>query len=117
MSGERRKRLDEARTVRFFELLGALPIVIDHGTADRAFGATAQLARAHNLSAYDAAYLELAIRLGLPLACLDGMLKAAASEVGVPMLVIEASPGPKPESSSGPTSAPNAPGTPPPQIT
>ena len=35
------------------------------------------LARAHNLSAYDAAYLELAIRRGLPLACLDGKLKAA----------------------------------------
>ena len=33
------------------------------------------LAHAHNLSSYDAAYLELAIRLGLPLAALDGKLK------------------------------------------
>ena len=41
------------------------------------------LARAHNLSAYDAAYLELAIRLGLPLACLDGRLKTAAAASGV----------------------------------
>jgi predicted nucleic acid-binding protein len=41
------------------------------------------LARAHTLSAYDAAYLELAIRLGLPLATLDDRLEAAATAVGV----------------------------------
>jgi predicted nucleic acid-binding protein len=41
------------------------------------------LARAHRLSAYDATYLELALRRGLPLATLDGKLKAAASAVGV----------------------------------
>ncbi len=38
-----------------------------------------QLARSYQLSAYDAAYLELAIRRGLPLACLDGKLKTAAA--------------------------------------
>lgn len=43
------------------------------------------LARAHNLSAYDASYLELAIRLGLPRACLDGRLRTAAQTVGVPV--------------------------------
>jgi predicted nucleic acid-binding protein len=41
------------------------------------------LARSHNLSAYDAVYLELALRRGLPLASLDGGLKAAAKAVGV----------------------------------
>lgn len=81
--GERRKRLDEARSQRFFALLDALPIVIDDETSRRAFSDVVHLARAHQLSAYDAAYLELAIRRGLPLACLDGKLRAAASAAGV----------------------------------
>ncbi len=86
--GERRKRLDEARSVRFFFLLDSLPIVIDSETRVRAFGEIPHLCRTYNLSAYDAAYLELAIRRGLPLACLDGKLKAAATAVGVPLLTI-----------------------------
>ncbi len=81
--GERRKRLDEARSQRFIVLIQALPIVIDHENSSRAFGDIMHLARAHQLSAYDAAYLGLAIRLGLPLACLDGKLKTAAAAVGV----------------------------------
>ena len=81
--GERRKRLDEARSQRFIVLLEALPIVIDHENSSRAFGDIMHLARAHQLSAYDAAYLELAIRRGLPLACLDGKLKTAAAAAGI----------------------------------
>jgi predicted nucleic acid-binding protein len=81
--GERRKRLDEARSQRFIVLLEALPIVVDHENSSRAFGDVMHLARAHQLSAYDAAYLELAIRRGLPLACLDGKLKTAAGAAGV----------------------------------
>jgi predicted nucleic acid-binding protein len=81
--GERRKRLDEARSSRFLLLLSSLPIIVDEETAARAWADTMHLARAHNLSAYDASYLELAVRLGLPLACLDGKLKTAASAVGV----------------------------------
>ena len=77
--GERRKRLDEARSRRFFVLLAALPIRLDEETGNRAFGDIAHLARTYHLSAYDAAYLELAIRRGLPLACLDGKLKTAAA--------------------------------------
>jgi predicted nucleic acid-binding protein len=84
--GERRRRLDEARTVRFLALLGDLPIVVDDRTSGRAFGAIAHLARAHNLSAYDAAYLELAMRRALPLATLDAKLIAAARAVGVPLM-------------------------------
>lgn len=68
-------------------LLKSLPIAIDGETAARAWADTMHLARAHNLSAYDATYLELAIRRGLPLACLDGKLKAAAVAVGVPLFV------------------------------
>lgn len=85
--GERRKRRDEARSGRFFVLLEALPITIDDETSSRAFGAIVRVARAHQLSAYDAAYLELAIRRGLPLACLAGKLNTAAVNAGVPRFV------------------------------
>jgi len=81
--GERRKRLDEARSRRFFVLMEALPIVVDKETSNRAFADIVQLARTYQLSAYDAAYLELAIRRGLPLACNDGKLKTAAVAAGV----------------------------------
>jgi predicted nucleic acid-binding protein len=81
--GERRKRLDEARSRRFITLLESLPIAVDDETSTRAFGDISHLARAYQLSAYDAAYLELAVRRGLPLACLDGKLKAAATAAGV----------------------------------
>lgn len=81
--GERRKRLDEARTLRFFALLKALPIVIDDQSSQRAFGEILPLARIHQISAYDASYLELAIRRGLPLASLDVKLRTAANSAGV----------------------------------
>lgn len=81
--GERRKRLDEARSQRFFVLLDALPITVDDETSGRAFSDIVHLARTHQLTAYDAAYLELAIRRGLSLACLDGKLKTAAQAAGV----------------------------------
>jgi predicted nucleic acid-binding protein len=87
--GERRKRLDEARSTRFFTLLSGLPIIVDDATSGKAFGDIAHLARAHTLSSYDAAYLELAIRRGLPLGCLDGKLKAAAQAVGVQLFGIQ----------------------------
>jgi hypothetical protein len=50
--GERRKRLDEARSQRFMTLVEALPVIIDDETAGRAFGDIAHLARAHHLSSY-----------------------------------------------------------------
>ena len=81
--GERRKRLTAADTARFLSLLGAFPITVDEETTVRAWVETLALARAQNLSAYDAAYLELAMRRGLPLATLDEKLKAAAAAVGV----------------------------------
>jgi len=87
--GERRKRLDEARSQRFITLLESLPIIVDDETGHRAFGDIVHLARAHQLSAYDAAYLELAIRRGLPLATLDDKLKAAAKAVGVLLFAVQ----------------------------
>jgi len=81
--GERRKRATEADTLKWTAILAALPITIDAETNTPAWGATLNLARGHNLSAYDAAYLELAIRRGLPLATLDARLLAAAEAIGV----------------------------------
>ncbi len=83
--GERRKRSTQANTVTWLGFLASLPIAVDEETKVRAFGNTVSLARTHELSAYDAAYLELAIRRGLPLATLDDKLKAAAQAVGVPL--------------------------------
>jgi predicted nucleic acid-binding protein len=84
LTGERRKRTTEAKTTAFLTLLKSLPITTDDETATRAWQEALHLARAQNLSAYDAAYLELALRLGLPLATLDRPLKVAAKAVGVP---------------------------------
>ena len=85
---ERRSRCTEADAVRFIELLGSLPIVTDDITALRALHGTYQLAREYGLTACDAAYLELAMRLGAPLATLDKQLVAAAKKAGVKIFCI-----------------------------
>ena len=81
--GERRQRMTPADTAQFLSLLGTFPITLDDQTTARAWVETLSLARARNLSVYDAAYLELSMRRGLPLATLDARLKAAAIAVGV----------------------------------
>jgi predicted nucleic acid-binding protein len=80
--GERRKRAKAAKVTHFLTLLDSLPITVDSETAARAWGDTLALARAHELSVYDAAYLELALRQGLPLATLDEPLRTALRTVG-----------------------------------
>jgi len=83
LTGERRQRSTEAQAAKWLGYLRSLPIAVDDETNDRAWDDVLSLGRAHSLSAYDAAYLELALRRGLPLATLDDKLKAAASAVGV----------------------------------
>ena len=83
---ERRGRLDNARRRRLVRFLEMLPISIDDESAGRAWTDSARLAEQFGLSAYDAAYLELAHRLDLPLASLDRQLRAAASALGLPIL-------------------------------
>ena len=75
--------LTEARSLQFLRLLEDLAIATDADTAQYALKDTLQLARRFALSAYDAAYLELALRQGLPLATLDAALHQAASKAGV----------------------------------
>jgi len=60
-----------------------LPIHVDSLTSQQAFSRTLALGRAYKLSSYDAAYLELAIRKGVPLATLDRFLMKAANKAGV----------------------------------
>ena len=83
--GERRKRSTEAQATAWLGILETLSIEVDGETASHAWSGTLALARSQNLSAYDASYLELAMRRGLPLATLDGKLKSAALAVGVPI--------------------------------
>ena len=81
---ERRGRCSEAEATRFIELLENLPIItLDNNMAHHALHGSYQLAREYSLTAYDAAYLELAMRLGLPLATMDKQLAAAAKKAGV----------------------------------
>jgi len=77
--------VSEADSQRFIALLGRLNIVTDQATAAHALGDTLNLARRYKLSAYDAAYLELALRTGLQLATLDVDLAKAATTAGVPL--------------------------------
>jgi predicted nucleic acid-binding protein len=73
-----RKEIEISAVERFTVQLENLPIAVDTLTANQVFGHTMSLARAYRLSSYDAAYLELALREGLPLATLDkDLLKAA----------------------------------------
>ena len=81
-AAERRRRLKEADSARFIELLSALPIMVDEGTHDRALDVILSLARSFGLSCYDAAYLDLAMRTGAHLATRDEALKAACIEAG-----------------------------------
>lgn len=83
--GERRKRSTEAQATAWLGILESLSIEVDGETTSRAWSGVLALARSQNLSAYDASYLELAMRRGLPLATLDGKLKNAALAVGVPI--------------------------------
>ena len=81
--GERRKRITGADSSRFVDLVSALSIRFDSRTAGRALSHALPLARAYGLSAYDATYLELAMRESAPLATLDDRLRAAAEASGV----------------------------------
>ena len=83
---ERRGRINSAGAARFLDLLSALPITIDETPRERAWGPIAGLGREHGLSSYDAAYLELALREGVPLASRDATLRSAAEASGVTVM-------------------------------
>jgi len=84
---ERRKRITASDTARAAALFNELAIQVDWPGAMQPFDATLLLAREHSLSSYDASYLELALRQGMPLATLDGRMRIAATAAGVQLLV------------------------------
>ena len=85
-SAVRRKRITATLRDGYIDHLRTLPIEIDDQTDDRAWSSTLRLAEQHGLTAYDAAYLELASRRRLPLASLDQRLRDAAGAAGVAIL-------------------------------
>ncbi len=82
----RRKRITPEVREGNLSDLRALPIEIDRETDAQAWSSTLRLADQHGLTVYDAAYLELAVRRGLPLASLDQDLCLAAAKAGVAVL-------------------------------
>ncbi len=83
---ERKKRLTEAQTAAFLRRLRSLPIQVCMLSRDENFSDVLHLARREGLTSYDAAYLRISLREGLPLATHDKALKVAAARLGVPLL-------------------------------
>lgn len=80
---ERNNRIKEADTLRFIELLRSLPVKEDEDLSLQTVGAIISVGREYKLTSYDAAYLELAMRQGLPLATRDKTLKSACKKCGI----------------------------------
>jgi len=80
---ERRKRLSKSASIRFLDLLGELPIIVVQESPERMTKEILALARERQLSTYDASYLDLAMRTGLPIATLDSGLQKASVACGV----------------------------------
>ena len=87
LAAQRRRRISVAERHQALAVLGELRIEIDARTAAAAWGDTLNLAANHNLTVYDASYLEISLRLGLGLASLDQVLLRAARDCGVALLV------------------------------
>jgi len=86
LQAKKRGRIALGDVATRLKLISELPITTDHETPMRAWREVIVLARTENLTAYDAAYLELAIRRSLPLSTRDDALIAAARRVGVTVL-------------------------------
>lgn len=79
----RRRKLGEDERQAGLGWLGGLRVRLDHEMTTLAFSRLSELAAVHQLSVYDAAYLELAQRRRLALGCKDGPLRAACKRAGV----------------------------------
>ena len=86
LMAERRKRITGADSNRHLSTLEILPVEIDENAPREAWSAALLLARKHQLTLYDAAYLELAIRRGVALGSLDNDLRKAGKSEGVKLL-------------------------------
>ena len=82
LGAQRRGRIDRAGIEKFFSSLAVYDIEVDSETTTLAWSKTFALGERFGLTMYDAAYLELALRRGLPLASLDTQLRAAMKKAG-----------------------------------
>ena len=85
-TGVKRKRIDAAYRDSTLKRLLRLPIEIDPDTSEYAWTTTLKLADMHQITVYDASYLELALRRDLPLATRDDQLAAGAASAGAILL-------------------------------
>jgi predicted nucleic acid-binding protein len=83
---ERRGRMTEAETSRIRDHVLGLGIEVIPDHPERVATEVLALARQHGLTAYDASYLDLAMREGIPLATLDDRLIEAARRAGVSLV-------------------------------
>lgn len=88
LSAEKRDEISLGEIEGFVSQLENLPILTDSMTSHQAFNRTLTLAHAYKLSSYDAAYLELAIREGLPIGTLDRDLRKAAIKADVELYLV-----------------------------
>lgn len=86
LAAERRKTIAAPERRLALERLSALGLAVDEASARDAFGRTSAMAEQYGLSVYDAVYLELAVRRGLPLGTRDRALQSAAKRSGLPPL-------------------------------
>jgi len=86
---ERRQRLSKSDSINFLTLINDLPITVIQESPDRMTREILALAREHQLSTYDASYLDLAMRKGLPLATQDKALKKEAIACSVEIFCFE----------------------------
>lgn len=83
---EKKKRITPVQVAEYITLIEGFDLEVDDQAAGRAFDHLLSLCRAHGLTAYDAIYLDLALRQELPLATLDEPLRKAAKAAGVTIL-------------------------------
>lgn len=83
---QRKKRITRSQAVGFIEMLKVLPIYIENKAMQQALETTFELAHENQLSSYDAAYLEIALRKQLPIASLDKQVIRTAKELGIAVL-------------------------------
>jgi predicted nucleic acid-binding protein len=86
LMAQRRTRIKDEELARFVSALSALPIDVDPAASTSALPAVLAIASELGLTAYDAAYIELAKRLSLPLASLDAKLRQACARADVAVL-------------------------------
>jgi predicted nucleic acid-binding protein len=85
---ERHKRISVAQVTALLGRIVQLPVSVETIEPDRAFNQVLSVARQHQLTEYDAAYAELALRRGLPFATLDDKLRQAARMAGITLVSV-----------------------------